>query len=109
MRRVCGAIGLFLVAASPWLVATFVSGAAGDGSDPAGVAAFAARAEPGLATLGSLAGLGGIWNSAAIPSTRTTLFAVVGTVLLLVVVFTGVPALWRRRRNPVVSGLGALA
>ena len=109
MRRVCGTIGLFLVAASPWLVATFVSGAAGDGSDPAGVAAFAARAEPGLATLGSLAGLGGIWNSAAVPSTRTTLFALVGTVLLLVVVFAGMPALWRRRRNPVVGGLGLLA
>ena len=36
---------------------------------------FAARAEPGLGTLGSLAGLGGIWNGQAVPDSRTTLFA----------------------------------
>ncbi|MGC0365841.1 hypothetical protein ABH922_003825 [Rhodococcus sp. 27YEA15] len=108
LRRVGGVCGLFLVTASPWLVATVVSGGGG-GSDPAGVAAFAARAEPGLATVGSVAGLGGIWNSQAVPGSRTTVFALVGTVVLLIVVVAGLPALWRRRRNPVISGLGVLA
>ncbi|AHK28940.1 hypothetical protein Pd630_LPD01711 [Rhodococcus opacus PD630] len=107
--RVTGALGLFVVASAPWLVATALAGGGGDGSDPAGVAAFAARAEPGLATLGSLAGLGGVWNETAVPDTRTTLFALVGTVLLLGVVLCGLPALWRRRRHPVVAALTALA
>lgn len=107
--RVAGALAVFVAASAPWLVATAVSNGAGEGSDPAGVAAFAARAEPGLATVGSLLGLGGIWNSAAVPDTRTTVFAVVGTLLLVVVVAAGLPALWRRRRNPVIAALTGLA
>ncbi|OUS97585.1 hypothetical protein [Rhodococcus sp. NCIMB 12038] len=107
--RLTGALGLFFAASAPWLVATALSGGGGDGSDPAGVAAFAARAEPGLATLGSLAGLGGVWNETAVPQTRTTLFAVVGTVLLLGVVLCGLPALRRRRRHPAVAALTVLA
>lgn len=89
-RNVVGVLGVWCVASAPWLVATALSGAGAEPSDPAGVAAFAARAEPGLATVGSLAGLGGIWNSDAVPSSRTTLFAVVGTAVLLAVVAVGV-------------------
>ncbi|RVW01751.1 hypothetical protein [Rhodococcus spongiicola] len=100
---------LVVVAASaPWLVATAVSGG-GATSDPAGVAAFASRAEPGLATIGSLAGLGGIWNGDAVPTSRTSLWALGGTILLLAVIACGLPALWRRRRNPVVVALAVLA
>jgi hypothetical protein len=61
------------------------------------VAAFAARAEPGLGTLGSLASLGGIWNGEAVPASRATLFAVVSAGLLIAVVAIGLPALARRR------------
>ncbi|EOM76343.1 hypothetical protein [Rhodococcus rhodnii] len=107
-RRLVAVAGLFALAASPWLVATSVGGGDG-GSDPAGVAAFAARAEPGLGTLGSVAGLGGIWNADAVPPGRTSGFAVVGTVVLLAIVAAGLPALWRRRRHPVVVGVVALA
>ncbi len=39
----------------------------------------AARAEPGLGTVGSLAGLGGMWNAQAVPDSRTTLFALLAT------------------------------
>lgn len=105
--RLAGALALFAVASAPWLTATALSGGV-DGSDPAGVPAFAARAEPGLGTLGSLAGLGGIWNADAVPGSRTGVYALAGTVLLLVVIGCGVPALWRRRRNPVVRALAAL-
>ena len=96
-RRLCAgvALGSALVAALPWLVATVVSRSLNP-SQAEGVTAFAARAEPGLGTLGSLAGLGGIWNGDAVPDTRTTLFAVVGTVVLLAVVATGVPVAARR-------------
>ncbi|WP_092667828.1 hypothetical protein [Rhodococcus maanshanensis] len=105
------AVGAALAAAAsaPWLTATALSGAGAQGSDPAGVAAFAARAEPGLGTLGSLAGLDGIWNSTAVPATRTGIFALVGTAVLLAVVACGLPALWRRRGNPVIAALAVVA
>ena len=97
------------VASAPWLVATAVSGSGVEQADPAGWAAFAARAEPGLGTLGSLAGLGGIWNSDAVPASRTGLFALMGTALLLTVVAFAVRPLIRRRRNPVILVLGVVA
>lgn len=75
-------------AALPWLMALVVGSGSSRG-EPAGVSAFAARAEPGLGTLGSLAGLGGIWNADAVPGSRTTLFALVATAVLLGVVGLG--------------------
>ncbi|WP_207890880.1 hypothetical protein [Rhodococcus sp. Eu-32] len=108
-RRTVVTLVLAVAASLPWLVATVVSGGGTEGSDPAGVAAFAARAEPGLGTIGSLAGLGGIWNSDAVPPTRTSVFALFGTVLLLAVVALGLAPLWRRRRNPYVLALGVVA
>ncbi len=88
-RNIPGALVLWCAASAPWLMATALSGAGAEPSDPAGVAAFAARAEPGLATLGSLAGLGGIWNADAVPGSRTTLIAVAGTAVLLALVAAG--------------------
>lgn len=108
-RRTVVTLVLAVAASLPWLVATVVSGGGTEGSDPAGVAAFAARAEPGLGTIGSLAGLGGIWNSDAVPQTRTSVFALFGTMLLLAVVALGLAPLWRRRRNPFVLALGVVA
>ncbi|CAN5147744.1 hypothetical protein BH09ACT8_BH09ACT8_08990 [soil metagenome] len=85
--------------ALPWLVASAVTASlsAYQASGVPGVGAFAARAEPGLGTLGSLAGLGGIWNAEAVPSSRSTVFAIVATAVLLAVVAAGVPAVIRRR------------
>lgn len=100
-RRWCAGVGIAaaVAAALPWLVASVVAPgwAAADAGRRAGVEAFAARAEPGLGTLGSLAGLGGIWNADAVPPSRTTLFAIVSTVVLLAIVAAGVPLLVRRR------------
>lgn len=107
--RVVATLAIAAVASAPWLAATMVSGGGVEPADPAGWAAFAARAEPGLGTVGSLAGLGGIWNSDAVPGSRTGLFAVVGTVLLLTVVALGIRPLYRRRRNPVIVGLSVVA
>jgi len=88
-----------VVAALPWLTAAALSLSSADHiwARTPDVAAFAARAEPGLGTLGSLASLGGIWNGEAVPASRATLFAVVSAALLLVVVATGLPVLLRRR------------
>ncbi|UGT52414.1 hypothetical protein [Nocardia asteroides] len=92
------AVGLWIVTCAPWLTATAL-GSGAEPSDPAGVSAFAARAEPWLGTLGSLAGLGGIWNSEAVPTTRTTPLAFLGTVLLLAIVALGVRAVWGLERD----------
>ena len=89
-------LGIAVAAALPWLAAAAVGSALGV-PQGAGLAPFAARAEPGLGTLGSLAGLGGIWNAEAVPHSRATAFAVFGTVALLAVVACGIPVLLRRR------------
>lgn len=88
-----------VVAALPWLTAAALGLSSADGiwTPTPDVAAFAARAEPGLGTLGSLASLGGIWNSEAVLPSRATLFAVVSAGVLLVVVAIGLPTLMRRR------------
>nr|WP_238846987.1 hypothetical protein [Nocardia arthritidis] len=92
LRNIGAALALSAIASAPWLMATALSGAGTEPSDPAGIAAFAARAEPGLGTIGSVAGLGGIWNADAVPGSRTTLFALIGTAALLAVVASGVRA-----------------
>ena len=103
-RRIPGVLGLSAVASAPWLAAALLG--SGGASDPAGVAAFAARAEPGLGTLGSLAGLGGIWNADAVPGSRTGAFAFVATAALLAVVALGIPTLLRRRDLWGLAALG---
>lgn len=97
-RALLPAVVLWLVSCAPWLTATAL-GSGAEPSDPAGVAAFAARAEPWLGTLGSLAGLGGIWNSEAVPASRTTPLALIATVFLLAIVALGVRAVWTRGRD----------
>jgi len=101
-RKFCAALslGAAVAAALPWLVASAVATGWAEqaaAADESGVTAFAARAEPGLGTLGSLASLGGIWNAEAVPASRTTLFALASAVVLLAVVVAGVPLLIRRR------------
>jgi hypothetical protein len=97
----CAAITLAeaLAAALPWLTAAALGLSSTDQmwARAPGIAAFAARAEPGLGTLGSLASLGGIWNGDSVPASRATLFAVLSAVVLLAVVATGVVALTRHR------------
>lgn len=100
-RWACATVSLAAAVAGalPWLTASAVAASLVSGQ-ATGVTAFAARAEPGLGTLGSLAGLGGIWNAEAVPASRTSPFAVVGTVVLLAVVVLG--ALLLRRRGQAV-------
>jgi hypothetical protein len=100
-RLLCAAatLGGAVVAALPWLVAAALGSSSPDRiwAQTSNVALFAARAEPGLGTLGSLASLGGIWNGESVPASRATLFAIVSATVLLVLVAIGLPALVRRR------------
>lgn len=99
-RLRCGsvAVGLAVASALPWLTASALGASlsAYGSSGAPGFAAFAARAEPGLGTFGTLAGLGGIWNAEAVPGSRSTLFALAATAVLLAVVVIGLPAVLRR-------------
>jgi len=99
------AVAIAATAALPWLMAVVLSPGSAQG-ESVGVTAFAARAEPGLGTLGSLAGLGGIWNAEAVPGSRRTAFA-----LLATAVFIGVLGLgWASVRDlPAVRPLLILA
>lgn len=104
-RKICAALSLgsATLSALPWLVAPVLAPSAS--MTQAGVPEFAARAEPGLATLGSLAGLGGIWNGQAVPDSRTTHFAVVATAVLIAIVVVGA---WTAVRRPPAVPLLAL-
>ncbi|OBK32348.1 hypothetical protein A5658_16725 [Mycobacterium sp. 1245111.1] len=99
-RRRCAAItlGTAAVGALPWLTASALGLSASDmWAHTPGIAAFAARAEPGLGTLGSLASLGGIWNGDAVPASRATYFALVSAFVMLAMVAAGCVALARCR------------
>lgn len=102
------ALGTALIAALPWLTAAAVARSLAP-SQADGVAVFAARAEPGLGTLGTLASLGGIWNSEAVPASRTTLFAVVAAIVLIGIVALGLPVLIRRPAAVPLLCLAGLA
>lgn len=109
-RRFCAAVGLgaAVLVALPWLTAAAVADSLSS-SQAEGVPMFAARAEPGLGTLASLASLGGIWNAEAVPASRTTLFAVVAAVVLLGIVALGLPVVLRRRVALPLLVLAAVA
>jgi hypothetical protein len=109
-RWVCAAVSLgsAVLGALPWLVASVGAGSLSS-SQAVGIGEFAARAEPGLSTIGSLAGLAGIWNGQAAPDSRTTLFAVVATVTLLVIVAVGLPTVLRVPQAVPLLVLSAVA
>ncbi|WP_345461311.1 hypothetical protein [Nocardioides marinquilinus] len=105
---VVGLVGVLLQA--PWVVAALLSGAGV--SDPAGVAAFAPDTEAASGPVVALLGLGGIWDAAAEPATRTTWVAVAAAVIVVMVVAVGWPRLhraWSRDlvRPTVVAAAGA--
>lgn len=108
-RSALATAGVAVVTALPWLVATLLAGPAGAaagsgaaGAGTTGVEAFAARAETGIGTVGSVVASGGIWNAAAVPPSRATWWAAVALALLVAVWALAAPGLWRARREPVV-------
>jgi hypothetical protein len=102
-------LGVAVVAALPWLTAAVAGSSLTAPTNEIGVTVFAARAEPGLGTLVSLASLGGIWNGQAVPGSRTTLFAVASAAVLLGVVAAGLPAAARRPAAVPLLALSAVA
>ena len=97
----------------PWLTPSLLGAAAGT-SDPAGVPAFAPRAEgPGGAAV-ALLGLGGIWDAQSVPPVRETWVAPALAFLVVAIVLLGLRELasgWgaapsRRLATAAAVGLG---
>jgi hypothetical protein len=76
----------------PWVLAALV-GSARVTSDPAGVAAFAARSEHGGGTLLTLLGTGGIWDADAVPGSRGGVLAFLGLAVTVAAAVAGWPRL----------------
>jgi hypothetical protein len=64
LAGLAGTLALLAVLSLPWLVPSLLRQVQ---TDPAGVGAFAARADTPFGSLGSLLALGGIWNAQVVP------------------------------------------
>lgn len=85
VRRVAEVMSVVGALSLPWLVPALLSRAV---TDPAGVRAFAARADGPLGTVGSLLSLGGIWNAnAVVPGQGSWWSAIVRLALAAVAVW----------------------
>ena len=100
--------GAQLFLAAPWLLVTVFNGS-DVSADSSSAAAFAARAESGVGTLGALMGLGGIWNSEAVPDSRTGWSAAIGVLLCALMVMGAWGAREIIRRHCGVLVVAALA
>jgi hypothetical protein len=107
-KRVGLVAGVAVVVSGPWLVPSLLR-PGGVPVRPEGVAAFAARAEGPLGTVGSLAGLGGIWNALAVPPGVGSWAWVAGFAVVLAVAVGGLPLLGRRWPPGAAVGLLAAA
>jgi hypothetical protein len=104
LSRVAVVLGVALVVNGPWLVPSLLR----PGGVPVraeGAAAFASRPDGPLGTVGSLVGLGGIWNSLAVPPGVGSWAWAGGFAVVLVVVVAGLPLLWRRLPAGAATGL----
>jgi hypothetical protein len=77
-------------------------------ADPAGVAAFAARADTPLGLAGSLLTLGGIWNPATVPAGRDSPLAAVALAGVLAALVLGLRPVLSCSRGLVAAGAGGL-
>ncbi len=94
------AVGAVAPFNAPWIVAAAV-GSAGGQSDPAGVAAFAVRAENWSGVLGALLGTGGVWNRLTTPDSRSWIVTPIVTALVIGVAVLG----WTRLRATLPPGM----
>jgi hypothetical protein len=88
----------------PWMVPSLLR-PGGVPVRPEGVAAFAARPDGPLGTVGSLVGLGGIWNALAVPPGVGSWPWLAGFAVVLGVAAAGLPVLLRRWPAGAAVGL----
>jgi hypothetical protein len=107
-RRAAGvALAIACLGQLPWVLAG-VLGATAATSDPAGVAAFASRAERPGGIWATLLGTGGVWSPFEVPGTLTSWPGHLLTVLALAALAAGGLAIWRREPALVVAAAAGL-
>jgi len=97
---------LVLLFNAPWWLPALRSPVA-DVSDPLGLVVFGTRADGPGGVLGSVLAGGGVWNSQATLGSRTTWFALIATLVLVVLAVLGWSRWWGRQRAEAVW-IGAL-
>jgi hypothetical protein len=103
LRRLMITLTVIAVASLPWVIPSLLYQVH---ADPAGAAAFAARADTPFGALGSLLLLGGIWNAQAVP---VGYGGVAAGCWLAVVVLAGAGYAVAARRRRICPGLGVAA
>jgi hypothetical protein len=103
-RRAALVLGVALVVSAPWLVPSLLR-PGGLPVRPEGTAAFASRPDGPLGTVGSLLGLGGIWNAFTVPPGLGSWPWMAGFVVVLAVAAAGLPLLPRRLGTGAAAGL----
>jgi hypothetical protein len=104
LRRAGLVLGVALVVNAPWLGPSLLR-PGGVPVRPQGAAAFASRPDGPLGTVGSLVGLGGIWNALAVPPGLGSWPWLAGFAVVLAVAAAGVPSLLRRFEPGAAAGL----
>jgi hypothetical protein len=102
-RRAAVALAALAVGCLPWFVPSLLHAVQ---ADPAGVAAFAARADTPFGTLGSLLMLGGAWNAQTVPAAYGGPWSALWLAVVIAALAGYVLVARPRRRWP---GLGAAA
>ncbi len=82
-------VGCAVAGNAPWLLAGLLHAGSATGS---GASVFALHGEGGLPAPLAALGMGGIWNSEVVPTSRTTFVSWIGLALLVVLAVAG----WRR-------------
>lgn len=93
----------------PWIIPSILHPSSGR-SDEVGVGIFAAKADTSLGLVGSLLGVGGIWNEDAVPASRASPASAVFTVVLLALAVLGLPRVrdaWGRGALGLVAAAAA--
>ncbi|HXF21319.1 MAG TPA: hypothetical protein VN597_12730, partial [Streptosporangiaceae bacterium] len=91
------ALAVLAVAGLPWLIPSALRPVY---ADPAGIAAFAARADTPFGSVGSLLMLGGVWNAQAVPAGYGGAWSVIWLALVLAAAAGYVAFGLRRHRWP---------
>jgi hypothetical protein len=102
-RAVAPVVAAAIAVNSPWWLPGILH--PGAGTTASGVPEFAARGENMLGPMGSLAGLGGVWNADVVPGSRGTVLGVAATVLLLALAAVGAKPMAKALGRGVLSGL----
>jgi hypothetical protein len=109
-RRALAVLGFAVAVNAPWLLPALTR-PGGVPADPAGVDAFAARADTPLGLAGSLLTLGGLWNPAAWPAGRDSPLALVALAAVVVALALGLRPLLAAPAGggPGAGGVGLVA